>query len=534
MSAAVLEINDQVVTGISEWDATWEERIDGVGSASVTVQDRNMVGPEYGRGHDITGGGSTTVGWRDLLRISADGINFFHGEIVHSNLDLKVAFPWRRWHITASDFNTLMDLRLVGAPDGYTWETIDGGVTHQVVDPNARGLSTDALTVQALFDNYVRKPQPDGGALDTTTYVHSWIPISIMTDPLTSQTRLIWTNTTLRSALDEIRALSGFPVFCWIDPDDAVHWMAFQSWDLIGGEGLPLLMPLTPFATPAPAKISDDSGEVNGTTVIGGRNFSIDYDATYMPQETYTTGVTDFIYNGGSTIFQGTGWDSGGSHNRQHTDFRQVSIDAQAVTAAQRSSVSKAYVNYARRARIRGSITVGKEDEAVDGWRVGQYVTIKDDRLPAGLNNHQFVIQRVQGKLKAGWDWREYTLEFGDFPIARFSQKYRTTPQRLPSARLPSSRHLVELPTHHLLPSTSYTLYSQMVDHSGKPLRMSGVPVTWALSVTDSTGAPVSTGSLAPINSPCVTDQHGRTAATLTTGSGTGLHYHCTATTPAQ
>src|ERR1051326_1177405 len=261
MSAAVLEMNEIVVTPDAEWDATWEERIDGVGQASATIQDRNMVGPEYGRSFSITSGGNTTIGWRDLLRISADGINFFHGEVVTSTLSLPVAFPWRRWRISASDFNSLLDLRLVGAPDGFTWETIDGGVTHQAVDPDAHGLATDGATVQALFQTYVRKPEPDGAALNTGTYVHNWIPTSIMEDPATGETRLRWTNTTLRSALDEIRSLSSFPVFCWIDPDDAVHWMAFQSWDLISGEGLPLLMPLTPFADSAPAKISDDSGE---------------------------------------------------------------------------------------------------------------------------------------------------------------------------------------------------------------------------------------------------------------------------------
>jgi hypothetical protein len=37
-----------------------------------------------------------------------------------------------------------------------------------------------------------------------------------------------------------------------------------------------------------------------------------------------------------------------------------------------------------------------------------------------------------------------------------------------------------------------------------------------------------------PILTPCVTNRNGRTAATLVTGATTGLHYHVTATTPAQ
>jgi hypothetical protein len=535
----------------AQWDLDFEERIDGVGQAHVTIQDRlNDPLREFGASNTVPGseppqhtGGLWTVGWRDILQLktTAGDINLFAGEILQSNLSLPAGFPWRRWKLTATDWNSLLDQRLVGAPQGSTWETIDGGVTYQVVDPNAKGLSTDVDTLQNLFDVYVRKPvyphtYPDGGTFDTSSFVRSWIPSDVMTDPATGESRLQWTNTTLRSALDEMRGLASFPLFCWIDPDDAVHWMAFQSWDLIAGFGLPLLAPSVPFVTSAPARITDVTDDLNGSTVIGGRNLTFDYDSSYQPQEVFVNGINDFIYSGGYTIFQGTGWDDGAAEASTpiHPWFRQMSLDAQTSTVRERRAVARSYINYARRARLRGSVTVGKPDEAVDGWRCGQLLTITDARLPDGLNGHAFPIQRVAGKLHAGNDFIEYTLEFGDFPIARFSQKYRTTPQRIATARLPATRHHVELPTHHLLPSESYTLYSQMVDHSGKPVRMSGIPVVWTLSVTDNAGAPVSAGYVVPIASPCVTDQHGRTAATLTTGSTTGLHYHVTATTPAQ
>src|ERR1051325_4789619 len=170
----------------AQWDLSWEERIDGVGQASVTIQDRNNDPiREFGASNTLPGtdpptptGGSVTVGWRDILKLQTTdfGINLFHGEVLQSNLDLKVAFPWRRWKLTAADFNSLLDQRLVGAADGFTWETIDGGVTYQPIDPDAEGLSTDAATLQHLFDVYLRTPYPDLAALDTTTYVHNWIP----------------------------------------------------------------------------------------------------------------------------------------------------------------------------------------------------------------------------------------------------------------------------------------------------------------------------------------------------------------------
>jgi hypothetical protein len=535
MTAASLLVNGVDVgilgTGAAQWDATWEERVDGVGNASVTIQDRdNLPNLEYGRGFEVTElDGSVTIGWRDLIQIKVGSLNLFHGEITKSNLDLPAGFPFRRWKVTANDFNSVMDMRLVGAPDGYTWETIDGGETYTPIDPDAHGLSSDADTVAALFDAYARKPLDDAGAFDTSTFVHDWIPASIMVDPNTGESRLRWTNTTLRSALDEMRALAGFPLFCWIDPDDAVHWMALPAWSFISGGGLPLLSPMPAFTTDAPAIITDTAP--NGTTSVGGRELSIEYDSTYMPQEVYVTGVTDFLYNGGSTYFQGTGW-SFNAHNNVY--FRQVAVDAQAVTNAEREAVSHAYINYARRPRIRGSVKVGRPDEAVDGWRCGQLLTIVDARLPAFLTGKAFPIQRVSGSLKAGHEYREYTLEFGDFPLARFSQKYRSTPQRMTSARLPTHEHTIHLPSAVLLPSHTYTVYSQMVDHSKKPVRKSGVPVLWGLTVTDASDATVGTGTITAINTPCVTDNHGRTAATLVTGATVGLHYHLTATTVPQ
>ena len=531
----------------AQWDVSFEERIDGVGQASVTIQDRNNDPiREFGASNTVPGtdppvhtGGPVTVGWRDILelRTTAGDIALFHGEILQSNLSLPPGFPWRRWKLTATDMNALLDQRLVGAADGYTWETIDGGVTHQPIDPDAKGLSTDAATVQRLFDVYLRKPPyPSGGAFGTSTFVHDWIPTNVMTDPVTGESRLRWTNTTLRSALDEMRALSGFPVFCWVDPDDEVHWMAFQDWSLIGGFGLPMLSPTPPFAISAPARITDNHDEIDGSTVIGGRGLSFDYDSSYMPQELYVTGVTDYVYDGGSTIFQGTGWEGGGVGIGFHANpvFRQVSVDAQSATVRERKAVGHSYINYARRARLRAKVTVGSPTENVDGWRVGQFLTVSDERLPARLNNRAYPIQAVRGHLIPGNDFIVYELEFGDFPQARFSQKYRTTPQRIAPARLPAKRHHVELPTHHLLPSTSYTLHSQMVDHSGKPVRMSGIPVVWALQTTNAAGGVIAAGSIAAVNTPCVTDQHGRTAAILSTDAATGLHYHVTATTPAQ
>jgi hypothetical protein len=130
MSTAHFSVNGIEATDVMEWDATWEERLDGVGQASVTIQDRSAgSSTQYGAMTRVTDGTPVRItrGWRDVLKIWVPGTNLFWGEIGHSTLDLPVGFPWRRWHATASDFNTVFDLRMVGVPDGGDWETIDGG-----------------------------------------------------------------------------------------------------------------------------------------------------------------------------------------------------------------------------------------------------------------------------------------------------------------------------------------------------------------------------------------------------------------------
>jgi hypothetical protein len=507
-----LLINGDDRTPDAEWDATWEERVDGVGMANVTIQDRtNDPAVIYGLK-------------RDVIQMLVDGVTVFHGEITRSRVDLPPGRPWRRWKITASDFNSILDLRLVGAADGYSWGTIDGGQTYRAIDPEASGFHSDRSTFQHLFTHYVRKPiGAGGGEFQISTFVFNYIPARLMYDRATNTSHLFWTNTTVRSAIDEMRSLAGFPIYYWIDPTDHAHWVAFGDPLLLTGGGS--IWPKRAHVFYAPADISDTPGSGE----IGGRDLFVEFDATYMPEQCYVVGVTDFIHNGGTTKFQGTGWEL-----RHSADLRKrhTLVDAQAKSEAQKNAVAAHNIRYSQRARIKGSVTIGSPTEAVDVWRCGQMVKITDARLPSSVNGKLWPILRVAGSLKSGNDFRVYTLEFGDAPIGRFSAKYRTSPQRLPTARLPANRHRIFMPNTHLRPSSSYTVESQMIDHSGKAVRQGGVAVAWSLVTRDSAGAVVSAGSIAALDD--FTDRHGQTAATLTTGSTTGLHYHLTCKTVAQ
>jgi hypothetical protein len=275
-TTAHFSVNGIEATDVMEWDATWEERLDGVGQASVTIQDRSAgSSTQYGAMTRVTDGTPVRItrGWRDVLKIWVGGTNLFWGEIGHSTLDLPVGFPWRRWHATASDFNTVFDLRMVGVPDGGDWETIDGGKTHQPIDPDAHGLSRDGPTVAALFDAYVELPRlipavESYVVPDTTTFVRSWIPSSVMIDPHTGKSRLQWSHTTLRSALDEMRGLAPFPIFYWIDPDLRVHWEAVR--DFASGTGGVLIAPRRRGGIAAPAIITDRTARSTAAATSAG------------------------------------------------------------------------------------------------------------------------------------------------------------------------------------------------------------------------------------------------------------------------
>ena len=507
----VLLINGVDVTGDSEWSMTWEERADGSpGQFSAVVQDRanSML---FG------------VTQRDHVNLAlTSGFQLFDGEIVNSKLDLPVGMPWGRWNLQGTDWNTVPDLRLVGVPSGGIWQSIDGGLTFQNVDPSAYCAPSDSATIAALFEAYVRKPgmgwpTPTGPTrFNTSTFVGSYVSGAALINPHTGEPVLAWSHVQLRSALDDMRSLASAPVYFWIDPAGFVHWKTHDD-----------------MSSPAPAVLTDDHPD--GVTSIGCRRLSYSFDGSYMPQDVWVNGVTDYVYNGGSVIAQGTGWGSG-AFDVAPPESRQISVDAQAASVAQRLAVGTAYTEYADRSRIKISVTIGgrlDEGPVIDGWRCGQSVTITDARLPASLNGLSWPIQRVQGSLKAGRsETREYVLECGDMSIGRFFAKYRTTPKTIATARKPAYTWEVYFQNLAPAPGEAQTLVLQALDSSKKPVLAPGLACDVTLTVTLAGSPFTSDASVSPASG--VSNADGQVSVIFTADSTTGgLTYVVKAATPA-
>lgn len=219
MTVGTLWVNDVDRTPLSEWSLSFETRSDGVGQMTVVIQDRtNDPILEYGRN-------------REIITYEVGGRVRWQGEIVQSKLDLPVGMPWRRWTLTCTDWNTLLDTRLVGCPNGQSWVSEDGGITYTAIDPNAPNGGEDQATIGQWFSAYVRTP--DGRAFDTITYVGNFIANEILNDPYSGQPRVQPQNATLRAALDMMRAYGDRPIFYWISAPATrtsvpfVHWSVF-------------------------------------------------------------------------------------------------------------------------------------------------------------------------------------------------------------------------------------------------------------------------------------------------------------------
>jgi hypothetical protein len=269
-----------------EWSMSTEEVLGGTGRATLSVQDR-------------TNSWEPQAHWDVKVSIRTGGWVLFRGEIINEPVELETGHPWRTWKLDCADINGETPQRLVGAFDGKTWQDVDGLGDYVNIDPNAHSLKTDKLTVQALFDAYMRY---DGEAIGTTMYVGEYLSDFPM---------LSWSYTTLQGALEELAAEIAENIQFWIDPDLRFHWIAIPAWQdllqditLLGGdpesdesllagmmpEGAPQELAIAPYFL---SDVRDDYDEFQ----VSFESLKFTFDGSSMPEQIYVRGATGYVYN---------------------------------------------------------------------------------------------------------------------------------------------------------------------------------------------------------------------------------------------
>jgi len=274
-----LLLNHEEVGNV-EWNMSTKEVLGGTGRATLTIIDKDCtLEPQAHWDIKVVIRGTAWVLWR--------------GEIISPPASFITGSSARWWNLDCADYNNQLPQRLVGAYDGKTWVDEFGMGIYVNIDPFASSLETDKLTVQNLFDHYIRV---DGEALDTTTFVQEY---------LADLPSISWSYSDLQSALDEMAALVVDNLQFWVDPDLRVHWVTIPAWQdlnalvaILNDQGLSQTAGMFPEQpvdgfTLAPVNISDaPSG-----TEISCRDLKITPDGSVMPQQVYVKGGTGYVYN---------------------------------------------------------------------------------------------------------------------------------------------------------------------------------------------------------------------------------------------
>lgn len=264
-----------------EWSMTFEEVLGSTGRAKLVLQDRTRT--LLPKAH-----------WDVRVVIRSSGWILFRGEVLNPSFKLSPGEPWIRWDLDCVDYNDQLPQRKVGAFDGKTWIDTSGLGIYVNIDPYATTLATDKLTVQALFDHYVRI---NGQAIETSTYVGEYV---------TEIFPVEWAYSDVQAALEDLAALVVDNLQFWIDPDLKFHWTVIPAWQdllqdgsVVGADETESMSAMM-FAEGvtdlpyAPYEIIDANV---GEGQIGFSNLSVQYDGSSMPEQVYVKGGTGYVYN---------------------------------------------------------------------------------------------------------------------------------------------------------------------------------------------------------------------------------------------
>ena len=477
---------------LCEWDLAPEETLGVGGMTSFAVQDRD--GSLFGN--------PSRFKRQPVDIVLDDGWVLFHGLVQNVEFSAPVGMPWGKYTFHCTDYaGERLDKYYVGIPEHLIWKDESGNKVYG----SWKGTAGYVQEMIEYFKSPSRGvPTGSGGEPWMVYYANPYFE-----------------SQTLRSAMETLAGLEGANIQFWFDPDDVFHWEAIPRWWELAGpdeEHAPTLI------LGKPAQFVRDDGaflmmfptwpvtvtwqDMSGVDFDGVRGLAWSLD---FSQEVHRVWV-----NGGTYVSDGQGLAIGQvDPNLGKLMAEWVYAPSppwpelgpgvpEAVMGVEFSTSVGGLGSYGARLMkqtyngvLRGKMTVGCEHRHPDGWRVGQYLQLQDERLPGFLRDRYVVIQKVTTHFLAGVDWRVYDIEWGDAPQGRITSlgagRTSTGQAAAAGSGAPGQRYWAGNNIYHAYDGDVILITGQLVTASGDSKHLAGVNVPLVVYAWDPQGAPQAT-----------------------------------------
>jgi hypothetical protein len=492
------------VTDLCEWGATVEETLGGAGVTTFVIQDRGGVFPD-----ELSLRRQPVLIWLDAPNAPGGVWNLFRGMVSTAEAAAPVGMPWPRYTLSCTDlYNELLDKKILGEP----LHLIKADQTGNLLYGNPSGTIGGVWATLARWD-----PQNTSvyAALAASFGVYLMMPGN--SDVVNANP--YFEKTTIRGALDTLAGYSGGNTQYWWDADGVFHWKVIPRWWELshGGAYIPpvfdpdppvslvrdparfmMMFPTYPYDEVLTNLVDADFDGVRGLT------WSLDFSrevhrvwvegGARMTNPNLAIGQPDPMalipIHGWVEIDPDWGWPD---LSPQPFGPPEATLSDDSVVTEE--FLARAGARFMKRTYggiLRGKLTLGCTHFHPDGWRVGQFLGLSDERLPPYLYGQYVIIQKVVTKLIPGQDWRIYDLEWGDAPEGRMtSRSWRVTSKEDATgtrAYIPAQHYSAASEKWLVFDNDVVLITGQLVSPDNKPRRIGGVSCSLVIVAYDPNG----------------------------------------------
>lgn len=411
-------------------------------------------------------GGLTDLEWAPVYVTDEDTSTVvFRG--VLTNWDVTLASPsLRRVQLRFADPTIAMDHVYLGMVSGHYYGSWTYGAEPVPIDPDfyAWGFADVCAYAGIDVDTVVDPPSP-------------WPDIAPAGFPPG-----LWDRTSVRQAVEFMAGLCGDPVVS--------YWFDHESGNL-----QVVTLP-DPEAGTAPINFSQDPDDAMW---VAAENVSVAHDASGFAESAYVNGATTFrsellwdpaVFPDGdfvwTVIVGASGYHTlGGTTYENRQPGPMLMIDSGAVDWETSYAAADRALARSTKALIRGSLTRTGSEYAPSAdpgrLKVGQAIGVDFPIL--GLPVAYYYVQRLSRRWLAGDGLHQTTVEFGDAPLARLTQRKQPTAAKAPTGA--ADPEVIAAQDVSLGPSASTTVTAQLKNLAGQPVATAGIAVHFDLRVKD-------------------------------------------------